>query len=537
MVCKRNILLSLLIVAFGQPAWSFLACLFASTFGYALFFHEILKVESIKKRFWIGTFWYAAVQCIDLSWALSHPFFYAYLVLPLVSFLFGLQWGLFCILLSKKAVSRALNLFALSGVWVLFEWSRLFVFSGLPFNPAGLALTGTLLSLQTASLVGIYGLSFIVILTNLFGLKAILERSNRARIAFLLLACFPYVFGVFHLYFHLEKMADAKTLSVVLVQPNHPVEEEQAYQSAKERRENVLKQWKEIFTLLKPYSKKKIDLIVLPEYIVPYGTFHSIYWMEEVEELFKSVFEEKRVAGSQEKRWRVSNAYIASLLAEAFQSDLIVGLEDSVYLDEKRKQAAVYSAAFYFGPDRKPPKRYEKRVLVPMGEYIPFSFLKTIAASYGIQGSFTPGSEAQVFDGKIKLSPSICYEEIFGHLTRECRLKGAEILVNLTNDGWFPHSMLARQHFDHAKLRTVENGIPLIRATNTGITAGIDSLGKEIAVLKPDLPGALGLDLPLYHYRTLYSLFGDWFILFLSVVSIGAVFIRECFLSKKEKLQ
>ena len=151
-----------------------------------------------------------------------------------------------------------------------------------------------------------------------------------------------------------------------------------------------------------------------------------------------------------------------------------------------------------------------------MGEYIPFSFCRDLAAKYGVFGSFTPGEDVVVWgNDRCKFGVSICYEEIFGDMMRENRLHGANMLLNITSDAWFPQSKLVRQHFEHARLRTVENGVPLIRACNTGVTGCVDALGRDVALLgendreRETLSEALYVAVPTYHYRTLYSRFGD----------------------------
>ena len=103
------------------------------------------------------------------------------------------------------------------------------------------------------------------------------------------------------------------------------------------------------------------------------------------------------------------------------------------------------------------------------------------------------------------------------------------LLVNLTSDVWYPNSRLPKQHFDHARLRTVENGIPLIRACNTGITGGIDSLGRIINVLGDNysesewIADSIKITVPKYTYGTVYSKTGDLLIIIISCV---AIFLR-----------
>ena len=108
---------------------------------------------------------------------------------------------------------------------------------------------------------------------------------------------------------------------------------------------------------------------------------------------------------------------------------------------------------------------------------------------------------------------------------RENRLTGAELLVNVTNDGWFPHSRLPQQHSDHSRLRTVETGIPLVRACNTGVTAACDSLGQVLGALSEESgQGTLLVDVPLYSYFTLYTVWGDLFIIALAISLVGIYF-------------
>jgi apolipoprotein N-acyltransferase len=117
---------------------------------------------------------------------------------------------------------------------------------------------------------------------------------------------------------------------------------------------------------------------------------------------------------------------------------------------------------------------------------------------------------------------------------RENRLAGANMLVNITSDVWYPNSRLGKQHFDHARLRTVEMGIPLLRSCNYGVTAGVDSLGSIIdscggnTDVREGSADALLVKVSTYHYRTLYAFWGDYLI-------IGASFFFILIGLKKKK--
>lgn len=531
--------LSFIIVAFGQPVWSGWLGLLTALGGFACFWRVLLEIPPVKERFCIAMGWYAGVQIVQLSWFLSHPYLYIYGVTLFCAWLIGAQWGLLAIWIKPETFRYLPRLLALAGLWTLFEWSRLFLLTGLPFNPVGLTLTGALYPLQFASIGGVYGLSFWVILTNLLLLRAWIQPHAWLKwMVMSLVALFPYAFGWGHFSLHEKAFAeDLRTLKVVLVQPALPIEENMEFQSAEEARQFVLDEWRHVLVTLQKQAGRTIDLIVLPEYLVPYGTYHHIFPVEEIQQLFQELFGNVSHAfptqessyidlfDQEGKQWLVSNAYLAQTLANFFQAHVMIGLEDSLY--ENQRKAQSYSSAFHFIPgSNQLPKRYEKRVLVPMGEYIPFAWCRKLAAQYGITGSFTPGTCAKVFDGPVPFGASICYEEMYGDLMRENRVQGAELLINLTNDGWYPQSRLPKQHFDHARLRTIENGIPLVRACNTGVTGAIDSLGRIVGLLGEDhmqvqeLADSIRLDVPLYHYQTFYSQYGDFSIVGLSCLCI-----------------
>jgi len=548
-------LIAFVLVAFGQPTWLPWSGILAAIGGYALFWRVLLVYPSKTARFWLATLWFFAVQLVQLSWFTSHPYGYIYAVYSVLAFGMGVQFGIVGIFIEKANFKKLHTLFAIAALWTILEWSRLFILSGLSWNPVGMALSGNLYSLQAAALGGIYALSFWVILVNLLVLHLYLSESKNflAIAGCLFAAALPYLFGVAHVTIH-EHMAGQKkqnkNLKALLVQTAFPTEEAQDPSHRKNPIDEVIHEWRQILHITKKFSGKPIDLMVLPEFVVSFGTYAFAFPLHRVQEAFLEILGpdslkslpsvdfplsaiQKTPIGLQ---LMVNNAFWAQALANYFNTDLLIGLEDAEDISPDKRE--YYSAALFFHPIARGesmgfPERYEKRVLVPMGEYIPFSFCRDLAARYGVAGSFTHGKEAKVMCcGDIKFSPSICYEETFGDLTREGRQKGAELLVNLTSDAWYPNSYLPRQHFDHARLRTIENGISLIRACNTGITAAVDSLGRVVAMLGNDKPeevewnpDALYVDMPIYHYRTLYSTFGDKLIigicLALILISLG----------------
>lgn len=547
-------ILSFFLVAFGQPAWLPWCGILAAIGGYMLFWRVLLAYSSYQKRFWLAAAWFCAVQLVQYSWFISHPYIYIYAVYFLLCLGLGLQFGIIGLFISPSLMRRIGGLLAVAGLWTLMEWSRLFVLSGISWNPVGLSLTSDLYALQLASLTGVFGLSFWVILVNLLGLRAWLQKGWRAQTvalgAWLAAASIPYLYGAIHLSIQEQRFAQDRHIpsqfTALLVQTAFSTEESQSSLTKHNLVDHVLEEWRQILRITKKHQGQPIDLIVLPEFVVPFGTYTFVYPAHAVFQIFveelgpssikalpslKFPFSalQKTAQGSQ---MLVDNAYWAQALANHFQASVLIGLEDAEDVTPQKRE--YYSSALLFHPrhfeteNEFSAERYEKRILVPMGEYIPFEFCKNLAAKYGVFGSFTKGKEAKAMSCKgILLSPSICYEETFGEMMREGRQKGAELFVNLTSDVWYPNSKLPQQHFDHARLRTVENGIPLIRACNTGVTGAVDSLGRTIAILgdnKPEevewVPDSLLVAVPTFNYSTLYSIVGDKLIIGFSLLLI-----------------
>lgn len=545
---KARLILSLLaffIVAFGQPAHSLWMSFFASFCGYAFFARVLLDISNRWHRFWLASAWYTAIHAVQLSWMVYHPYSYIYFVHSFFSLFWGMQMGFLALFITPENLFRFRRVISLAALWTLCEWGRLFFLSGYTWNPAGLALAGNLYSMQWASIGGVFFLSFWVLLVNLLALRAWLYLPmKRHFLLFLIMAASPYLFGIGHFYYHNQSFLknNQKPFKSVLVQTAFPAEEAMPFKDVSEYIAYIFDEWSQILNILKPHYGKEIDLIALPEYVVPFNTYSYLYPYEKTIQAFRKTFgisslnslppKEEPFASMYEtpqgQKWFVNNAFWSQAIANLFQSELIAGLEDA---ENHAGSRSHFSAALHFKPNTTienfTPQRYAKRVLLPIAEYIPSSYCRQLANSYGIQGSFTSGEEATVFQGAAApFGASICYEETFGDLMRECRMNGAELLVNLTSDVWYPNSNLPKQHMDHARLRTVENGMPLLRACNTGITTAFDSLGREIATLGDTSPesqwmaDALYVEVPRHHYQTLYSRVGDLLIVLLSFFSL-----------------
>jgi apolipoprotein N-acyltransferase len=503
-----SLLGSFFLCALAQPDISPVACVVAAVCGYGWFWSAAIKIGSKLFRFIASFLWFGSVAGWHLNWFLADRYVGGTIVIfvLLAAAVLGCFFALFTLLVKKELKWR--GVLALSALWTISEWARLFVLSGFSWDPIGLPLSGTLYGMQMASIGGTYGLTFWVVLTNLMAFKFF--SSKTALLPLAALSLIPYVFGFLHVTAHdrIQKNDPKLPLNVCLVQTALLPEQKCELTGMCGHGIPPLEQWERILAMLKAHQEKPIDLIVLSEAVVPYGTDLSLFTFGDIADVFESVLNVKL---PYDKSLPAGNASFAHMIADYFDADLIAGFED---YDDSKTQS--YNAAVFFKAKSRLKERYAKRVLVPLGEYIPFTWCKKFLAAWGIQDSFTPGKSAKVFEGKEKqIGVSICYEETYGQLMRENKLQGAQMLANLTNDVWYPYSRLPIIHYMHGRLRAVELGLPVVRACNTGVTCGIDSSGRTVAKLDYEKkgykasPGVLYLQLPTYTYSTPYTFCGD----------------------------
>ena len=163
-------------------------------------------------------------------------------------------------------------------------------------------------------------------------------------------------------------------------------------------------------------------------------------------------------------------------------------------------------------------KIYDKKKLVPFGEYIPYERqLETLGLKNLIfMGSMTSGNEQQDFVDN--LLPLICYESVFPNFVRKSLKKETELIVNISNDAWFGEGVGPQQHFTHSRFRSVENGISLIRSANKGVSALVNPIGKVEHIIKSNQIAYLDVKVPKKLSQTAYTKYGDSIVYFLIVI-------------------
>ena len=433
----------------------------------------------------------------------------AALVLILFCMYVGLYHGLFGLLLAWVAGSKSGGKTVLAGVsmrralvaapflWVAVELARTRI-TAFPWELLGYSQTGNFALTRIATLTGVYGLSFEIVLVNgVFAAAFLVAKEQRKRL--LLAACGAVV--ILQMGQWLAPPAVAADHTALLVQPNIPIEEGALW--TKDYFEGTLR---ELTTMsLHPRGEKAgqhYDPIVWPESPSPFYTNDPLF-RGAVSDLAKE-------SGS----WVVAGAIgITPLLQSGGQN------------------SQIFNSAALVNPRGEWVGRYDKVHLVPFGEYLPFPQVFAFAGGLTKEvGEFQHGaSHAPLAAGSERLGTFICYESIFPDEVRLGPQQGAQVLVNISNDGWYGDSGAWKQHLQQTQMRAIENGRWLLSATNTGMTASMDPYGRIVAATERKMRTALAAPYALRSGTTLYTRYGDWFAYLCAIISAGALVARFVF--------
>jgi apolipoprotein N-acyltransferase len=384
---------------------------------------------------------------------------------------------------------------AAPALWTSWEVLRGAGELGFPWGELGYSQVPMLPTLQMASVVGIHGITFWVVLVNALALEALRTRRTRAIAAFAAAALIPPAAGGIDL--ALAANGPSPMIRVALVQPN--VRNDEKWDPESRER---------IFALLSELTvegaRRGADLVVWPETAAPCYLLKDGVW-------------EPVVKG----------------LARELGVPIFLGVPDYQVTEDKRvtytNTAALYDSSGAFVD------RMDKIQLVPFGEHVPFSsFFKILEKVDFGEADFIPGTRFVLFDaGGARFGNLVCFEATFPHLTRRYVREGADLLVTITNDSWFGAGSGAEQHAQMAIARCVETGRSMARCANSGISLGVDPRGRASGVTELFVRTVSVVDLPIRRARTLYVRLGDW----ISVLSgfQTAFLVGRGFLGRRER--
>jgi len=426
-----------------------------------------------------------------------------WVLLSLVVGLYPALWALFAGLILRplgetKDPARAWlgsipNLFVAicaAAAWTAAEWLRGTLFSGFGWNPLGIALRNDIPLIQITGFTGTAGLTFLCVLSGATVAITIERlsreiRRGRARPHFdfmiaVLLIVLAFGYGIGKI---TAPETESLSLRVAGVQGNVPVYDYWDEKKDAQIMAGYVRQTR-LALAMNP------DLVVWPEASTPRPLLLDEIIYDQVKDL-----------------------------ASGTPADFLIG---SVHYENKPR--GDYNSAILLTSHAASAQIYNKIHLVPFGEYVPFRH--TFPLFSWIVGSrvpydFDPGKGPALLElsvKPVKVGPLICFEDTLGDLTRQFAGLGAQLLITITNDGWFEHSIATREHLANAQLRTVETGLPMVRVADTGISCVIDRFGRIKQTLHASdgntfIEGILNtaISVPTHPAETFYTRHGELF--------------------------
>ena len=410
-------------------------------------------------------------------------------VLLLIASVWGCAIGVCTwLVLRVSRLEIGLGLLSAPFLWISTEVFRAYLPEiSFPWALLGYPAAGNPALAQLTTATGIYGVSFLVAAVNLLLLWVIAAESGKKKSRLTVVAgVIVILLAVMNVGPRFVPKAEARHLARV-VQPNFPETEGYAGDWYADHQPD-LTELAQLSLRTLPGAQTP-DLLIWPEAPAPFS-FQDPHF----------------------------GPYISRLASE-FQHPVLVGVIDwkpILYDRERIPRAGLvpYNSAALLNAFGQRTFLYDKIHLVPFGEYEPFPLIHQVVSSVSEEvGGFHKGKERNV--GKLPngntFSVFICYEAIYAGEIRQFADNGAQLLINISNDGWFGKSEAGEQHIRMARVRAVENRRWVIRGTNSGITASIDPYGNELRLLNRDVRAAADAPYDFRTDKTIYTRFGDWF--------------------------
>ena len=400
-------------------------------------------------------------------------------ILILFCMYLALYHGAFGLLLSWLAGRSPFSRRALVGapaLWVGVELARTRI-TGFPWDLLGITQVDNIPLARIARFTGVYGLSFEIMVVNSALAAAFLLRREKRKPLLMMGLAAAVVLQAGRLVTAPASPADH---TAVLVQENIPILDSADWTT--DYFSTTMHDLTSISADTAGRATPRPDLIVWPESPSPFYTSDSTF------------------------RDAVSG------LARQTGAWMVVGAMGTGNASQSGGTTQAYNSAALVSPSGEWVSRYDKVHLVPFGEYVPFRRVFSFASGLTAQvGDFTRGASRRPLQAENKLGVFICYESIFPDEIRQSVAEGAQVFVNISNDGWYGDSGAYAQHLKQARMRAVENDRWLLRDTNTGVTASIDPYGRVVAQVPRKTRTALIAPYALSGELTFYTRYGDWF--------------------------
>ncbi|MBI5682582.1 MAG: apolipoprotein N-acyltransferase [Deltaproteobacteria bacterium] len=447
--------------------------------------------------FFLGTVYWVVNSMVNYGGVPVWASVLALLLLVIVLSLYPAVFAYFTFSREKHAFHpSAFRLIFIPFLWVSLEFVRTYLFTGFPWVLLGYSQTAFLPIMQIADITGVYGVSFLIIMVNVFLFNCGLQIADcgfKIKISkmewIIVFSVLILVFGYGHLRIgQIDNLTkNWRQIKIGIAQGN--IDQAQKWDPA--HQEGTIDIYRQISIDI-AQNEKDIDLIIWPETATP-------FYLQSDEKFGPLIFD----------------------IAKTLAVNLITGSPAHEYTSDG-KTINYYNSVFLISKQGGIVNRYDKVHLVPFGEYVPFKrFLPFEKLVAGV-GDFSSGKNFKplALNNDDTFGILICFEAIFPDIARQLLKNGADFLITVTNDAWFGRSSAPYQHLSQSLVRAVEGRTFLIRSANTGISAVIDPVGR--IKVKSGLFTREGLvdtiSLKERSFTTFYTRYGD-------VFAIGCIFI------------
>jgi len=374
--------------------------------------------------------------------------------------------------------------------WCAVEYLRTYLFTGFPWNLIAATIVDWPSLIMFDRVAGPYAIGVLILLPATAMAWLITQRTNMVKRIFAVggVAILMFVWWATGLVASklIPRPADEPKIRAALLQPN--ISQEMRWSDS-----SLVTIYQKMMAMTDTAIRNGAQVVIWPESTVPLSFAKTDFYRSTIEQVSRE-----------------------------HNVDIILG---SV-AEEGSQPRKLWNAAFLVSGG-KTIGHYDKTKLVPFGEYVPLRKVLFFARKLvKAVGEFEFGTRETPLDGRLRYGPAICYEIVYPQVTRTQVRNGADVLVTITNDAWYDGTSAPRQHLNQARLRAVEDDRYLLRAGTTGISAFIDSTGRELQSLPMGREGIIYADFQPRRSMTPYVRFGDWFA-WVACVAVGGVLWRN----------